>query len=42
MRRFGWVGMLAALAVLATGIATWAAAEGALAPQGSHGVLLGA
>nr|WP_147309673.1 hypothetical protein [Cupriavidus taiwanensis] len=42
MRRFGWVGVLGALAVLATGIATWAAADGGLAPQGLHGVLLGA
>ena len=40
MRRFGWVGVLGASAVLATGIATWAAADGALSPQGTQGGLL--
>ncbi|CAG2134678.1 hypothetical protein D3C81_582050 [compost metagenome] len=42
MRQFGWVGALGAIAVLATGITTWAAADGGLAPPCARGVLLGA
>ncbi|RZT35583.1 hypothetical protein EV147_4054 [Cupriavidus agavae] len=33
MRRFGWVGLLSAMALLATGITTWAAANAMFAPE---------